>query len=101
MKQTRTPLLGAVLALAALPVMAEDDTNSDLERGGELLREGFGLLLDGLAAELEPMAEGWQELVDQLGDLSGYHPPERLPNGDIIIRRKIPLEPGENGEVDL
>lgn len=101
MKQTRTPLLGAVLALTALPVMAEETTNPDLERGGELLREGFGLLLEGLAAELEPMAEGWQELVDQLGDLSAYHPPERLPNGDIIIRRKIPIEPGENGEVDL
>lgn len=101
MKRTRTPLLGAVLALTTLPLMAEETTNPDLDRGAELLREGFSLLLDGLAAELEPMAEGWQDLVQQLGDLSAYHPPERLPNGDIIIRRKIPLDPGADGEVDL
>ncbi len=83
---------GAVLALAALPALAEEAGNPDLERGGELLREGFGLLLEGLITELEPMAEGWEELVDQLGDLSAYHPPEVLPNGDIIIRRKTPLD---------
>ena len=92
---------GAVAALAALPAMAEEAGNPDLERGGELLREGFGLLMDGLVTELEPMAEGWAELVDKLGDLSAYHPPEVLPNGDIIIRRKEPLEPGDEGEVDL
>ena len=93
--------VGAVLALTALPAMAEETTNPELERGGELLREGFGLLLEGLATELEPMAEAWQDLVGQLGDLSAYHPPERLPNGDIIIRRKTPLELGPEGEIDL
>jgi hypothetical protein len=27
-----------------------------------------------------------------IGDLRNYHPPEKLPNGDIIIRRKTPAE---------
>jgi hypothetical protein len=35
--------------------------------------------------DLEPMA---RELAALLGDVRNYDPPERLPNGDIIIRRK-------------
>lgn len=97
----RPASLGAALALMALPVMAEEAANPELERGGQLLREGFGLLLEGLTAELAPMAEGWQKLVEQLGDLTAYHPPEFLPNGDIIIRRKSPLDPDGDGEVEL
>jgi len=29
-----------------------------------------------------------------IGDIDAYHPPEMLPNGDIILRRKTPLERG-------
>ena len=44
------------------------------------------------------------ELADMIGDLGNYQAPERLPNGDIILRRKIPQAPiefGPNGEVDI
>ncbi len=102
----------ALLALAPMGALAqaeppapegaqEDDA---LSRGAELMRQGMGLLLRGLREELEPMADelaqGWAELVEMLGDFSAYEMPQMLPNGDIIIRRKVPLEPGQ-GEIDL
>jgi hypothetical protein len=92
----------AVLAIAALPALAQtptptpDDTprNPDLSEGAQLLSDGMKLLLKGLMTE---GTEGWEKLVDWLDDISLYEPPERLPNGDIVIRRKVPLEPGEIG----
>ena len=86
--------LTAALVLAAMPAMAQDqgDTprNPDLSQGAELLSEGMKLFLKGLMAEGE---EGWGRLVDWLDDVTLYEAPERLPNGDIIIRRKVPLTP--------
>ncbi len=41
------------------------------------------------------------ELEGRLIDLQSYHAPEVLPNGDIIIRRKVPLDVPEAGETDL
>ena len=42
------------------------------------------------------------DLMDKLEDLDAYHLPEVLPNGDIIIRRKVPLIPEkEEGEVEI
>lgn len=88
--------------LAATPVMAvAQEEQSDLGQGVELLNEGTRLILRGLLDQLEPMAEGWGQLVEMLNDFSLYEMPEMLPNGDIIIRRKVPLEPGEDGEIDL
>lgn len=87
------PLAPLVLALALAtgPALAEDQTpapNPDLSEGAQMLSEGMKRLLQGLLTE---GAEGWDKLVDWLGDLSAYDPPERLPNGDIIIRRRVPL----------
>ena len=81
------------LSLLAVPAAAEED---GLREGFSLLQEGTRMMLRGLMAELEP---GLRELQDRIGDLSAYHPPEILPNGDILIRRKDPLEPGE--EIEL
>ena len=54
---------------------------------------------------VEEMGPALRDLMDQVGDLSAYHPPEVLPNGDIIIRRKSPLElqdtPAPDGEIEL
>ncbi len=107
MKQIATSTALAVL-LATTPAFAEDDTppdNPELTEGAELLNRGFQLLLEGLANELEPMAdewaEGWADLVERFGDMQVYHPPEVLPNGDIIIRRRIPLDPPAPGETDI
>ena len=82
-----------ILSLSALPTGAEEDC---VREGFSLLQEGTRMMLRGLMAELEP---GLRELQDRIGDLSAYHPPEILPNGDIIIRRKEPLDPSE--EIEL
>ena len=89
----------------AMPM--EPAENPELSEGTELLNRGFQLLLEGLAKEVEPMAdkwsEGWAQMVERFGEMNAYHPPETLPNGDIIIRRRTPLDPEENppGETDL
>ncbi len=116
------PLLGPT-GLAAQEANQSED-------GGALIEKGFEMLLEGLFKEAEPALEElqslaesfepWlqdfaeragpalQELVDEIGDLSLYHAPERLPNGDIILRRKTPLDPkhqegtgDSHGEIDL
>ena len=62
--------------------------------------------------ELEPMA---RQLADLIGDVRHYEQPERLENGDIIIRRKADAppppklpelgtpsqEPAPEGQIDL
>lgn len=90
------------LALSPLPALAQGE-NSDLSEGAELLSEGTKMILRGLLEKLEPAAEGWSQLVEMLNDFTLYHAPEMLPNGDIIIRRKIPLvvEPDSGGDIDL
>lgn len=96
------------------------------------------MLFEGLMQEARPAMEGMRDLAERLGpqlrsfaeemgpaladilkdveDLSVYAAPEQLPNGDIIIRRKEPLEtppnqpeaerphlraPDEGGEVEI
>jgi len=86
-----------VTVLLAAPVQAQ---TNDLDEGMDLLEKGAQLLLRGLMNEMSPAI---RELEDALRDLSVYHPPEILPNGDIIIRRKDPLTPdvGDDGEIEL
>ena len=88
------------LMLAAMPVQAQDDGTEEMREGAELLEKGMQLLLEGLVEELGPIL---LELQGKIVDLSAYHAPEILPNGDIIIRRKVPLEPEEkpDGEIEL
>ncbi|SMH33864.1 hypothetical protein [Maritimibacter sp. HL-12] len=98
----RMPVYALVAALAFAPAfaLADDDApqpNPQVSEGAQMLSEGMRLLLRGLMDESE---EGWSKLTDWLGDLSQFQPPERLPNGDIIIRRKPMAEP-ETGETDI
>lgn len=77
--------LAIVLLLAAAPVLAQDDPREPGSIEGrieDLLRDLFN--------EVEPRL---RELRDAIGNLDDYQAPEMLPNGDIIIRRKTPLEP--------
>lgn len=80
-----------IAALLAAPAQAQND---DLSEGVDLLEKGATLLLRGLMSEMSPAL---QELEHALRDLSVYHAPEILPNGDILIRRKVPLD----NEIDL
>ena len=85
--------------IIATPVIAEEPRNRSLNEGLDLLSEGTQLLLRGLMEEMEPALDGMREA---LSDLDVYYPPEILPNGDIIIRRKVPLEPeAPEGEIEL
>ena len=124
--------LGAMLAvtlLAALPAGAETGTDKSVDGGVEegfsLLEEGAKIIMREMLDEMEPaldeMQKGlgtalkeWEpalrDLATRVGDLSRYHAPEMLPNGDIIIRRKRePMGPelpgadpmGPNGEIEL
>ncbi|MEM9426574.1 MAG: hypothetical protein AAGA06_07710 [Pseudomonadota bacterium] len=78
----------------APPVFAQEE-----DRGRDLMAEALRLFMQGFMAEMEPALEDLQGFVD---NLNAYHPPEVLPNGDIIIRRKTPEEMGEpDGEVEL
>jgi hypothetical protein len=52
----------------------------------------------------ERMGPALADILDKMGDLSAYHPPEMLPNGDIILRRKTPQEIEEEnpeGEIEI
>ncbi|KAF0675431.1 AAA+ family ATPase [Profundibacterium mesophilum] len=117
MGRNRAIATALAISIAAGPLVAETGTGPDtakpgivpvqevegdspavrkgIEDGMALLSEGAGQVLRGLLGSIEPglreMAEaleGWD--LDALGldDLRAYHPPEMLPNGDIVIRRR-------------
>lgn len=69
-------LLASVLLLAATPLFAQDE--QPLE---DQLLDFFGELTDPLLPLIE-------DLTGQIQDLSNYHAPEVLPNGDILIRKR-------------
>ena len=118
--------LSMALAFCLSPVSAQDDTG-DVTEGFDLMEEGAKLLMRGLMSEVAPAIEDLRttledmgpelgefittmgpaltELLTQVDDFSHYAPPEFLPNGDIILRRKpdAPLWVPENetGEIEL
>ena len=93
-------------ALFATPALAEDD----MQDGLSLLEEGAKLFFKGLEDEMEPALKEFadavepamRELMRLVDDMDAYHLPERLPNGDIIMRRKTPadLRP-ETDEIEI
>ncbi len=87
--------IGIAVMLAGGPASAQEN---NVEEGFDLLGKGMEMLLQGLIKEMGPAL---LELEGKIIDLNAYHFPEVLPNGDIIIRRKMPLVPLENGETDL
>lgn len=112
--------LSFALCVVTAPVWAQDSTQDDglslMERGAELLLEGLMREMEpamddlqGLFEEMEPalrtfvdeMGPALAELLGKIDDISAYHPPEMLPNGDIIIRRKSPLETEDEGEIEI
>jgi len=117
------PLLALTAALLVVPPPApaqeQEDGRSLMEEGAQLfwdgLRREMGPALDSLrdrADEMEPalrdfaerMGPALADLMDKIDDLSAYHPPEILPNGDIILRRKTPQEMQDappQGEIEI
>jgi hypothetical protein len=99
--KTLTMILMAT-SLSVLPALAQDGDEADsdqMSEGLQLLQDGTRMLLEGLMQEIGPALK---DLEGKIDDLNAYYPPEVLPNGDIIIRRKVPLAvPAPEGEVDL
>lgn len=89
----------------------ESGTDGDMREGMDLLGEGMRLFFKGLSDELEPalrdmakqMQPAMQRLLELMDDFEAYELPEKLPNGDIIIRRKPEPPPGTTpeGEIDI
>lgn len=89
----------ALAASLALPANAQDTPMEDLLKRFEDLSKEAQTLMENWAEELAPKLEelgpALEQLAETLGDMSAYHPPEVLENGDIIIRRKTPLTPSD------
>lgn len=69
----------------------------ELSDNAQTLMEGWMEQVGPKLEEFGPIFEGLAEKID---DLSAYHPPEVLENGDIIIRRK-PKDAPETSKQDL
>ena len=105
--------------MTGMPAFAEEET----ERGLSLMEQGAKLFMEGIMREMEPaidelekfadevepklkdfaeqMGPALRDLMGEVKDWSAYHPPEVLPNGDIILRKKTPAEMTEpEGETE-
>lgn len=98
----------ALIALCASPLAAETPVQPAPEddEGFSLMEEGAKLFMRGIMSEMEPALDEMGKALDEMkpglealqpklrelmalvGDLQNYHAPEKLPNGDIIMRRK-------------
>ena len=119
----RLGVIAFAICLAA-PLAAQEEGEDDgltlMERGAQLFFEGIMREiepamkdLEGLADRMGPevkrfveeMGPAFAELMEKIDDFSAYHPPELLPNGDIILRKKTPGEmpenPLEDGEIEI
>jgi len=120
-----TSLVALVLAAPVMsPATAQDAADPD--EGLSLMERGAQMFMEGILREMEPTMQDLRDLAQEMGpdlrrfvqemgpafgellgkidDLSAYHPPEMLPNGDIILRRKTPQEMEETppeGEIEI
>ncbi|MHC0053878.1 AAA+ family ATPase [Actibacterium sp. D379-3] len=91
-------------AQEAMPDLPQNEgpkagADDDISEGFDLLGEGAKRLFRGLTDSMEPAL---RELMGLIDDIDAYEMPERLPNGDIIIRRKLPMpEPVPEGEIEI
>jgi hypothetical protein len=104
-------LIAPVCATLTFAPLAAQEAPPEEDFGGKLIEEGAKLLLRGLMSEAEPMLDDMGRalnemepflremgpklmvLVDLMGDAENYEVPERMPNGDILIRRKAGAPP--------
>lgn len=111
-----TALITALTLCLSPPALAQDkDESGGQDNGLSLMEDGARMFLEGIQREMGPalqdfrgmaedmgpamrdflqeMGPAFADVMDRIGDISAYHPPEILPNGDIILRRKTPGEP--------
>ena len=86
-------------SLVMSPAAAQDNQTDDpVAEGLSLLEQGTRLLMQGIIDEL---GTAWDDLEATISELGPYDPPEILPNGDIIIKRKTPLQVAPPSETEL
>lgn len=112
---SRSFLAACALMAALSPALAQE---ADMHEGKGLIERGVELFMRGLFSELRPqlddMATSMQDAVRELGpaleqlralvdDAKNYEAPVRLPNGDILIRRKpdAPAPEPEGPQIEL
>ena len=95
----RYVILTTLMLSLAAPAAAQEEDGS-VRDGRDLRGEGMGLILEGLMEDMRPMLEEARPFFEEemmpfleslgslIDDLSAYEMPERLPNGDIIIRKQ-------------
>jgi hypothetical protein len=113
----RTAALTLSLGLLAAPLAAQDDPAPDAPAEDDsfsMMEEGARMFFRGLMSEMDPaleelgrlteemrpalrdfateMGPAFRDLMTEVEDWSVYRAPEMLPNGDIIIRRREPLD---------
>ncbi len=94
-----------IAAMLILPAQAEDapDIPRDAAPAQPLL-DFFGSMLRDFMTEIEPQIRELergldalepevQGFLDRMRGMAQYHPPEVLPNGDILIRRRSADDP--------
>jgi hypothetical protein len=110
--KTTVATLSLLLALSLSPARAQTIEEAPVpEEGLDLMQEGAKLLFRGLMSEMEPaldemgraigdlepalrkMGPALRDLVAMMGDIENYDAPVRMPNGDILIRRKAGAPP--------
>lgn len=116
----RRQIAALLVILTVSPAMSEEP-DGDVREGMSMIEQGMRMFfrgltdeiephLDSMTDELEPLMRGlaaefepiFQQLAEMMDELDAYHAPERMPNGDIILRRKVPLVPEkDDGEVEL
>jgi len=95
--------LTPALAQDVVPPAPEDDGFSLMEEGAKLLFRGLmtemqpaldemGRALSKIEPALRDLEPAMRDLFAMIDDLRNYHPPVKLDNGDILIRRKTPEE---------
>jgi len=119
----RLGIIAFAMCLAA-PLAAQEEGEDNgltlMERGAQMFFEGIMREMEPAMKDLEGLAErmgpevkrfvdemgpAFADLMEKIDDFSAYHPPELLPNGDIILRKKTPGEmpenPLEDGEIEI
>jgi hypothetical protein len=106
MRQFIAPV--ALIVLCASPLAAETSAvpEAGTDEGFSLMEEGAKLFMRGVMSQMEPALDEMGKALDEVkpglealqpklrelmalvGDFQNYHAPEKLPNGDIIMRRK-------------
>jgi uncharacterized coiled-coil protein SlyX len=123
MKSIMILSLASALCAGSLAAQTGQPADPAPQEGTSLMEEGAKLFLRGVMAQMEPALNEMSKTLDEVqpslqalqpklralmalvGDLQNYHAPEKLPNGDIIMRRKteqeLKLETLREGGTDL